>query len=235
MRNLTKWPRLLVSDSKVSEDLAAEIIIRTSNLHNSSNDHEFDALVCRCFGFEYLDYSKDYPPGHTNKIFSQMQAVRDELGILELEYLTNSQIASCYFGGPHGWIDWSGTIGCYEFNIGKWPSHETVLSEWKMIANAWPELNFRAQLVPDEGECDKAAVEYIIKDGRVKVIEDPGEKLKPSVPGSKFFGDDDLISVMADDGERGCTIEQLSRAIELCRNKNISTSMTINKLSGKNI
>jgi len=191
MRNFTKWPQLLVSDSKVSKDLAAEIIIRTSGLYASCNDHLFEHEVRSAFGLNVILY--DYNPKETNRdrikkineIYKQEALVKQELNILDLEYLHNSQIVSSYIGGPHGWINWDGDIGCYEFIIGKWPSHEKVLQEWKLIANTWPELDFRSQLIPDEGECDSPVVEYIIKNGTVKVIEDPIEKLQPKNSGLK--------------------------------------------------
>ena len=220
MINLTKWPLLLVSDQKVNQELAAEIIIRTSYIEVSTNNKDFKNKVNKEFGIpSEVNYNLPLSERITeiDNRLKMIDKIKNELGILDLEYLTNNQIASSFIGGPYGWINWQGQIGCNSFNIGKWPSHERVLCEWELIAKEWPELNFRSQLVPDEGDAEFPAVEYVIDHGKVTVIENPTLKLEPKSTGLLLPEDQDII--LDTNKEIGCTIEQLKSAIYIVKRK----------------
>lgn len=163
--NLNKWPALLVVGDKVTDEQAIEINFRTTSAWWSTNDHEFLDFIAKTIGtttrnFMGIDFN---------------QSIRDAWGHIELEYLANSNIVSAYIGGPHGWCSWDGDVFANSYNIGKWPTVEEVFNEWKAIAEAFPFLNLRCQLLDGE-QCEvddrpvSAIVEFIVKDGTVEVI-----------------------------------------------------------------
>lgn len=212
---LEKWPRLVVAGKKVTPDQAAEINIRTSSVYYLySNDKAWEAEVKAILG---VTEPEDHPRGDTylRGWLDNMNKVRAELGILELEYLYNSNIISSYIGGPHGWCSWTGWIGTSSYNIGKWPTAADVYGEWTRIAEAFPYLDLRAQLIPDEGEADGPAIEYVVKDGQVEAFTQDLQSIpiteEPSITRQVM----DLIYNPA--RERGCTAEQLRAAVDLTR------------------
>lgn len=188
MRDLTKWPRLVVVGESITPEQAAEVIFRTTDWsHIHSHDQAWDAVVWSGVGLPYTIVFQD---SHARVEFDDtsieyQQAVRvinTEIEVIHLSYLHNEQIASTWIGGRHGWCQWNGQIITSNYNIGKWPSAEHVLEDWEMIASTFPFLNLRAQLWADEGrtnENDDAdiLVEYTVKHGTVSVIEDPREPL----------------------------------------------------------
>lgn len=183
-RDLTKWPRLLVVGEPVTETQANEILVRTCQpAYLSSNDREFDEAVRNILGFqnEWLRHGPEVGP---EERLRQLRAVWDhnkrreeELGVISMEYLDNSRIASSWVGGSHGWCDWDGTIGCSTYNVGKWPTVEELTSEWAEIAQAFPYLNLRAQVVSDEGNDTSPAAEWVVKDGWVTLLDEPAGEL----------------------------------------------------------
>jgi hypothetical protein len=224
--DLPKWSRMVVVGDNISQEQAAEIIIRTTDLDFSTNDSVWRRQLHNELG---LIPEKD----STNSWYfidsNKSQEVRKSLGILNLEYLQNHQIASSYIGGPHGWCSWDGTIGCGDYNIGKYPSVKRVFEEWKLIASTWPFLKLRCQLWSDEEESNynndsdsysdnikesRPLIEYIIENGTVSLIK-PKRKLN-------FNGiSRSLVSVFLPHGERGCSFSQFQNAIQIV-SKNIS-------------
>lgn len=208
----TKWPRLIVVGEPVTEEQANEILIRTCvPSYLRVNDDEWNDAVARTMGFPA---GEDWPP-HTlqgaerTAWFTKRWAAQDrrseELGVIGLEYLFNSRISSTWIGGSHGWCDWDGTIGASVYNIGKWPSTETVTEEWQSIAAAFPYLRLDAQVVEDEGD-GVIADQWHIADGVAELVE-VGEPL-PAPPEPPFFP-----GVLLRDGERGVSIERLRAAV----------------------
>lgn len=164
---LPKWPALVVVGEPVTVDQAAEILVRTDHWSISTNDREWERLVRQTAGL---------PPDRMNVKMEELRELwaaedrfRQSIGKLNLEYLSNSQIASCYIGGPHGWCDWAGRIGCSSYNIGKWPDTASVFEEWRIIAEAFPYLRLWSQLYDGE-QCEDDVVpviEYVVADGEV--------------------------------------------------------------------
>ena len=139
-----------------------------------------------------------------------------EVKDLDIYYLQNSRIVSCWIGGTKGWCDWNGNIECSNYNIGKWPSIKEVYEEWCVIAKEFPYLNLRSQLmnceayeaISDDGENEpKPIVEFIVKDGKVEMVE-PTEQLIPMT-------DIDI----SNRSEIGCTLEQFRQAVDYTKAK----------------
>lgn len=217
MNDLPKWPQLVVTGVSVSPDRASEIIIRTSNFHFFSNDLEFEnrlhAVIDRTFDWSFNS-------GHRlldNR--ARVQSVQEYFSdfLLDLDYLANDRIVSAWIGGSHGWIDWDGTVGCCNYNIGKWPSVTGVELEWEAIAAAFGDLDLCCQLMSGEaGEDNQPVVEYRIKDGGVKLITNPTARLLSNV---EYLNP---IEQRLNMGEQGCTIEQFEAALQLCVEKHNS-------------
>lgn len=209
-----KWPRLVVRGEPVAKDLAAEIIVRTSGLRFWSNDKGLQRRCYKAVGLasKELD-SIGYPDWQAEA------RVKKELGVLELEFLNNAMVTSSYVDGPHGWIDWEGMVGCSGFSIGKWPDHESVLSEWRLIASTWPELVLTCQLQDDEtGLYVEPLAQYQVADGAV-AVEEPQGTLTSEATGTHGIGVAGLLFQPAAVCESGCSEAELRRAAALCRSK----------------
>ncbi|WP_106239822.1 hypothetical protein [Nonomuraea fuscirosea] len=123
MIDLTKWPRLLVVGEPVTREQASEILVRTDDWFLSTNDRAWKAAV------EGLaaEYGMPAEPPFSADIETKKSAWagkrewRQRVGVLQLEYLGNARIASPWIGGPKGWCDWDGRIGCGNYNVGKYP------------------------------------------------------------------------------------------------------------------
>lgn len=217
---LIKWPGFVVLGKSVSKEQAAEIILRTDSYYFSTNDRAWDK-TCK----EILEYPKDedYDKDDFRSKWDDIGKWGESIGNIPLEYLDNSWIGSAYIGGPHGWCDWDGNIGCHYGNIGKWPSVKDVKNDWKAIADAFPFLNLECQLYDAEmGELGaQPIVHFIVKDGNVEVYK-PDCVLKPDVYGTKSGSEAaSMITLVtgAFGRERGCTEEQLKMAFDICLEK----------------
>jgi hypothetical protein len=235
---LPKLPALIVKGEKITPEQASEIIIRT-NGDSSCNDNEFSNRVAELiYDVKIPDHLiHNYDQVNTaiekklgieeevegekwekwSKVWGYRDEKRAELEIIELSYLDNSQICSSWIGGPHGWCDWEGNIGCSNYNIGKWPGVEEVYNEWKSIAKAFPFLDLRCQLAnheassPEMSENPGPVVEFIVKAGKVKMVIPKDYIEIPEFGPIRNIGDRD--------SEIGCTIEKLNDALEMVREK----------------
>src|SRR5271155_4789097 len=147
---LPKWPALLIVGESVTEDQAAEIIIRTGHWPICINDRAWEREVHAILGVvnPYEDVSRDVKS--IDALYETFTAWKERMGVLDMEYLYNSQVGSAYIGGPHGWCDWRGVIGCSDYNIGKYPDTVEVLHDWQKIAEAFPFLKLKSQLFNGE-------------------------------------------------------------------------------------
>lgn len=225
-KGLPKWPAIVVKGKPVTEDQAKEIIIRTDSFYFGCNDREWESQInSMVYGVgagNSNDLEAYLKKKHNVNDWSDYWQVKDsyvkKYGRLEdLQYLQNSRISSSWIGGPHGWCSWNGRIGCSNYNIGKWPSTEGVYNEWVIIAEAFPFLDLKCQLMDSEAgenEDPKPVVEYEIKNGKVKIYE-PKEILDYPV-----FGSDDMIRRFSDPhAERGCSAKTLNEALEFVEKK----------------
>lgn len=198
MSDLTKWPRLLVVGEPVSEAQADEIILRTTCWpYVRCNDPAWNIAVAYTVG---LTPPKDYPYGEEKRLAERTSNPG-------LNYLYNSRISSSWIGGPHGWCDWDGTIGCDTYNIGKWPDESTVGDEWARIAAAFPYLRLRAQLVADEG-MGEPILEWEIGQGRVHRRDPDGLLIPP-----RDLSEQQILLALAIVGGRGVPLHRLADAM----------------------
>lgn len=231
-----KWPGLIVVGDDVTVEQAQVINVRTLSLSFSSNDKAFERLlydelnIPDFFGDSFQLRGTDEETlqkrrALTQRYFKALEAAQKRYGVLPLEYLRNDNVVSCYVGGPHGWCDWWGKIRCSSYNIGKWPSHEEVHKEWRLIAKAFPFLNLRCQLLNEETctalERDaRPLVEYVVSGGKVKARE-PKEPLIANAV-VEHVSNESFEHVLKERfsrsrlfGERGCTLAQFQQALRV--------------------
>lgn len=223
---LPKWPALVVIGESVTKEQAMEILIRTDSLYFGCNDKEWEEeLNFIVFGFKTRNIDDKLKEkhgilpkdGYRPEFYEIKESYQNRYAPIQLQYLNNHRIASSWIGGAHGWCSWDGTIGCSNYNIGKWPSVQEVYEDWVCIASEFPFLDLRCQLMNEEaGESEsiKPLVEFRIKDGKVLVCE-PEEILE--IPS---FGTEDVIARFNDPhGERGCSLKTVREAFEFVEKK----------------
>lgn len=208
MRDLTKWPRLIVVPEKpepVTRKQANEILLRTNGPYFSTNDRAWEKAVADVLGIGMI---RREAGGYSYWDMSWQAAGEwyQSIGGLALYHLTNSRIVSAWIGGPHGWLDWDGAIGCSTWNIGKWPTAKEVTEDWQAIAAAFPYLDLHAQVITDEGEGEVAA-QWRVADGAAALVE-PVRRFEPRELGEL----DVLMRIVGRNGERGVGLERLKEA-----------------------
>jgi len=224
-RSLPKWPGLLVTGKSVTREQAMEVIIRTDNLQFISNDQTFAKRLNLCVygvaadSFERYDCIRNMlkiPADVYDPIFEYEDKCRDAVKQLELSYMNNYRIVSSWVGGPHGWMHWDGTVGCNNYNIGKYPSVQDVFEDLTVIAHEFSFLDMRVQLLDKEIGEDGArpVVEFIVKDGTVITVE-PLEMIAEMDMDYTFNN----FSVLTSGGERGCTYDQFAEAFDMVKLK----------------
>ena len=181
MKEITnKWPAMLITGEKVTEEQAIDIIIRTDEavtkpcLFTFGNNHDFGIQWAKSIGIDYDDDE------------SEPKCV----DFVSLEYLYNHLLGSCWAGGSNSWIWEDGSIFRFS-NIGKWPSTEEVFDELKRIAQAFPYLKLKATLFDEEvmsafyingqkiadaeyeNVLDKALCSFTVENGNVTYHDEP--------------------------------------------------------------
>jgi len=215
---LPKWCHMVVVGESISTEQAAEILIRTADFTFTCNDTSWRSKL-----YSVLNIRFDRTKGYLGTDYSKIKEVEKSLNVLPLKLLQNYQIASNYIGGPHGWCNWDGTIGCHGYNIGNWPTVESVYNEWKLIAKTWPFLKLRCQLWNGENNIDYDSddsldnyieqgpvVEFIIEKGCVSLAEPRVLKIDFNMMENKSF------PIMGKP-ERGCTLQQFREAIDIVK------------------
>ncbi|MDD4866188.1 MAG: hypothetical protein PHQ28_03380 [Mycobacterium sp.] len=208
MHDLTKWPRLLVVGDPVTPRQANEILLRTDAWLFATNDRMFESVVCQLIGATGDQGRPD---------LAAIDGFRRSISALDLHYMGNSRILTAMLGGPYGWCDWDGRVGCASYNIGKWPSVDAVTEDWQAIAAAFPYLDLSAQVVTHEGEGNVAA-EWVVKEGRVETrVEGPFERLTQP----QEFTEAEAMRTMRVGGERGVELDRLRQAIAQVRGEQL--------------
>lgn len=213
MGDLTKWPRLIVKGESVTPEQADVILVRTRYPWVSSNDKEWQREVEEALGLpdsellwkfqhETQSLGMKYDWTEHSRV---SEAAWKRLGMIKLNYLYNECIESSWMGGPHGWCDWDGTIGCATHNVGKWPDVEELTHEWQLIAETFPFLTLDCQVVTEGGEGELAA-QWHVTGGIARQVE-LTRLIRPieEVPFTDVF-----FNPMR---ERGVSIERLREAV----------------------
>jgi hypothetical protein len=236
---LPKWSRLTVVGQSITPLQACEILIRTSSLRLSTNDKQFATQIMEAvYGItigeplknssnliEYyarldgVDHTKMHDAKYFDLAEKHYNAIKQQLHLLDLCYLENQRIVSCWVYGSHGWCNWDGSIFTDDYNIGKWPEAIDVYKDWLVIAGAFPFLKLRSQLYSGESCAEDAVpvIEFIINNGVVACLV-PSNPL-PGIRSTKQINEDHNTVgwPFTEEHERGCTIEQFCSALNYVR------------------
>lgn len=217
-----KWPRLIVVGESITPAQAEQVIVRTDSGYLHCNDLKWEAAARKIMGLydfmEERDQSRLNEIGYITQGIEREFAARAALGMLELHYLSNTQIAGAWLGGgTQGWCHWDGRIGSANYNIGKWPTVEEVTEDWKKIARTFPYLNLRSQLAStvDDDLLRNPRVwgTWTVKDGEVH-FNGSERELMELPPGEKVgYTMEGMFEVLAMGG-RHLTLEALAAVIE---------------------
>lgn len=218
---LPKWPGLLVVGERITRRQAAEMIVRTHHLsYISGNDKRFTAQIREAYG---LAPEPDWGDRSTQEQRSeQLKQAAEKVELARRKYHTvlcmhlglGQRIVSSWIGGPHGWLNWDGTVFSDNYNIGKHPSAGQTFEEWGAIAKAFPFLRLKSQLLDREigEEGARAVVEFRVADGKVTAHEPQGLLLAPNDNMDELYASF-ADSIRSNTRERGCTIHQLKQAL----------------------
>lgn len=225
-KELPKWSALVVKGKPVTKEQAQEILIRTASLSFCTNDREFEEdlnnILYEVKGREYtlmesLVKAKKIKEDDFRGYLEYRTKMEEPYELLNIVYLKNSRIASSWIGGPYGWCDWNGRIYSSNYNIGKCPCIEDVYKEWVEIAEAFPYLDLKCQLMnteAGESESIKPVIEFSIKDGKVQIYE-PKEILD-----YPMFVVSNITRRFSDHyAERGCTIKMFKDALDYTKSR----------------
>lgn len=178
--SLPKWPQMLVAGKPVTVEQAQDIILRTDDFltdvsdYRGGNNHRWNAWAADVLGYAGLKEKLG------QNLWEFQSRLREALGHVSTEYVSNSWASCAFIYGPHGWCHPDGTIAHVD-NVGKWPSAEEVHADWVRLAQAFPWLDLAATLMSEEssggpdGEVGAPVVTFIVKDGGVTVAQQPVE------------------------------------------------------------
>lgn len=174
---LPKWPQMIVTGEPVTADQAKDIIFRTDSFltdpweHAGGNDRHFTKLYRELSGLNTIEWE-------------DTTALRNKIGFIYTEYVTNDWGSCSFIYGAHGWCHPDGKI-FFQDNVGKWPSVEEILDDWTRVAEAFPYLDLTVTLMSGES-CEfgeSVPLQNIRVKSGVATLEEPdlnahGDRLK---------------------------------------------------------
>lgn len=178
-RGLPKWACMLVKGEKITPEQAAEVLIRTNSTYLSTNNRSMEKQVYEILGArcETRTHTRNDGSKYTTETY-HTDEMEQRFQMLDLTWIHNSRILSAWIGGPNGWCDWEGNIAMADKNLGKYPSGESIYNDWVKVAEAFPFLDLRAQILPCEstealeaGPGLMPTMEFRVKNGEVTVME----------------------------------------------------------------
>lgn len=167
---LPKWPQMRVAGRSVSPERALEIIRRTDNFfkYPSGNNKVWIKFVYDTVGIPYINYDMDEDWYSCDK---KIRAFHERWNYVSTEYVINDWISCAFIYGPHGWIHPDGNI-YFSDNVGKWPSSQELIDEWKIIATNFDDLELDVVFMSGEdADPDKHQVFGIeVRKGNVEIF-----------------------------------------------------------------
>lgn len=152
--NLIKWPQCVIVGKKISVEQARDVLFRTDSFFSGfgSNQREWDEKMWEHIGYPSWRCSCN---NEDNWIVNNDKRVGfyKRHKIIELEYLYNNYVSSCYIGGVYGWCHPNGDIRFWN-NVGKYPEWYELETECRLIAKAFPFLDMKVCFYNQESDCE---------------------------------------------------------------------------------
>ena len=142
--SLPKWSQMIVSGKPVTIDHAKDIIFRTdwfltdAYKYAGGNEQKFNAAYREMSKLNIIENNR-----------SEQQRIRNEIGFVTTDFVTNDWASSAYIKGPHGWCSPTGQIKFVD-NVGKWPTISALYEDWIRLANAFPYLDLNVTIIHGE-------------------------------------------------------------------------------------
>lgn len=191
-----KYPLVVAVGDTLTREQTNEVMLRTNRWHTlSCNDQVWNDTVACILGLaDKLDtdpyeqrpqFLRELYDGRDNwdwfYAWELINAFGEGINSLELFALDNESIMTSCADGPCGWLDWSGRIRARYSAGSKWTTPEEADADWHDIAEAFPFLRLRAQLLSG-GYCatlprGTVGAEWIIENGTVTRVPVPGKAL----------------------------------------------------------
>lgn len=180
-RGLPKWPQMLTTGEKITKDQAEDIILKTDGFmtdiseYGGGNNHRFNQWYRDISGIQsIIDKKLDF-----SSQWDIILRLRDEVGYVETEYVSNTWASSSFIFGPHGWCHPDGTIKFID-NVGKYPSVSSVVYDWHKLATKFPYISVIATLMSGESCEDDTSpvVSIIIHDGKIYLTDTSDDIMK---------------------------------------------------------
>lgn len=181
---LPKWPQMLVTGKRITQEQADEIIFRTDIFltdayeHAGGNNRQFNVQYRNDAGLDRFQEPKQITEGHkfmsTN--WEKQSKLWQLLGVIRTNYVKNDWASCSFIGGPHGWCHPDGTIS-FSDNVGKWPSVREIYDEWSEIAHTFQFLDLHDTLMSGEScEDTEPLVNLRVVNGEV-TLEQPDDSM----------------------------------------------------------
>ncbi|MCH8517907.1 MAG: hypothetical protein LAT68_16515 [Cyclobacteriaceae bacterium] len=182
--SLPKWPQLIITGPNVDPEHAKEFILKTDGFltdfseYAGGNEREFNASYRRKAGADILDGIQS-----RHSRWEVQKKVRKRIGFVDLQYVSSDFASSSFIGGPHGVVSPAGVVS-YAYNVGKWPTVEDILTDFKALARAFPWLELWATVYDrewgEEGGVPLAT--FRVKSGRARIakVKDLQDQVTPA-------------------------------------------------------
>lgn len=210
--NLPKWPQMYTTGKPVTVEQAKEIIRRTDLFFlmcGSGNDRKFEKKVMKQLRMPNPEW-RYKNTDDINNFFRERDVFHERWRVIQTNYVHNDWIASSFIGGPHGWVHPDGTIG-YMDNVGKWPSTEELIEDWRLIVKEFPFLDLGITLMDGES-CEeeiKPVCSIRIVNGDISLMNHTEKVHEGHTPATRRDGrtddaEQEVIRLMTlEDGEHG--------------------------------
>lgn len=197
-----KWPQMIVTGTPVTMEQAKDIIRRTDDFfvdfskYAGGNNHNWNEWAGSVLHKHHFDNSGSKWKTKQQELYKAEEEFKTHWGHVYTEYVNNTWASCAFIGGPHGWCHPDGRM-VFTDNVGKWPSFEEVVDDWKKLLEAFPYINVGVTLFNGESSEQQAEpicslkvgdnkIEYTMNHNRVHV----DGKLARHV-----FGEDDYVSI----------------------------------------
>lgn len=146
-----KWPLMCVRGAPVTLEQAGEVIRRTDRFFTDltdpgGNDRDWNQRTIERLHLPDRRHELAQAPGRLSRFMAQIDQWRARWGVVHTQYVHNDWLSTA--GHADGWCRPDGHLQC-AIHIGKWPSSEDVLDDWREIARAFPFLDLIASVFCD--------------------------------------------------------------------------------------
>ena len=168
----SKWPWMIVTGKSVTIEQAMDIIVRIDgNACPGDQIYNLHDQVKRDFisrsGADEISKIARYE-NRQSDIWRLNGEFLRAIKYIELEYICTYNIFSSYIYGNHGFMSSTGKIA-YANPIGKYPSMEEIMNEWKTVANEFPFLDLNVTI--SDQTYDENDQEVLVPCFNIRVID----------------------------------------------------------------